>query len=372
MYYIANENRYDCIPYNRCGKSGLKLPAISLGLWQNFGGVDVFENGRAICRKAFDMGITHFDLANNYGPPYGSAEENFGKILKTDFQNYRDELVISTKAGYDMWPGPYGNWGSRKYLLSSLDQSLKRMGLEYVDIFYSHRPDPETPLEETMGALAQAVRQGKALYAGLSNYPAEKTLEASKILKEMGVPCLIHQPKYSMFERTVEDGLLDTLEQEGIGCIPFSPLAQGLLTDRYLDGIPAGSRASKNRFLKPEAVTASLGKVRQLNGIAALRGQKLSQMALAWILKDKRITSVLVGASSVQQLTDNLEALKNLSFTDDELTQIDAILKASQNILKRTLVIPQSMMKKEPAREKIEGRSREDFIKNLANKLAPK
>ena len=370
MYYIADENRYDRILYNRCGKSGLKLSSISLGLWQNFGGVDVFENGRAICRKAFDRGITHFDLANNYGPPYGSAEENFGKILKTDFLKYRDELVISTKAGYDMWPGPYGNFGSRKYLLASLDQSLKRMGLDYVDIFYSHRPDPETPLEETMGALAQAVNQGKALYVGISNYTAEQTLAASKILKSLGVPCLIHQPKYSMFERWVEDGLLDVLEQEGIGCIPFSPLAQGLLTDRYLNGIPQGSRASKSPFLKPENVISSLNKVRQLNEIAIRRGQKLAQMALAWVMRDQRVTSVLIGASSVQQLETNLDSLKNLTFTDDELEQIDVILRTS--VAKRTLVIPPNMLKKDTEQEKVQGGSRHDFIRNLADRLTQK
>lgn len=370
MYYIADENRYDCISYNRCGKSGLKLPSISLGLWQNFGGVDVFENGRAVCRKAFDRGITHFDLANNYGPPYGSAEENFGKILKTDFLKYRDELIISTKAGYDMWPGPYGNFGSRKYLLASLDQSLKRMGLDYVDIFYSHRPDPETPLEETMGALAQAVNQGKALYVGISNYTAEQTLAASKILKSLGVPCLIHQPKYSMFERWIEDGLLDVLEHEGIGCIPFSPLAQGLLTDRYLNGIPQGSRASKSPFLKPESVISSLNKVRQLNEIAIRRGQKLAQMALAWIMRDQRITSVLIGASSVQQLETNLDSLKNLTFADDELGQIEAVLRTS--VAKRTLVIPPNMLKKDPEQEIVKGGSRHDFIKNLADRLTQK
>ncbi len=372
MYYIADKNRYDCIPYNRCGKSGLKLPAISLGLWQNFGGVDVYENGRAICRRAFDKGITHFDLANNYGPPYGSAEENFGKLLRTDFKNYRDELIISTKAGYDMWPGPYGNWGSRKYLLASLDQSLKRMGLEYVDIFYSHRPDPKTPLEETMGALAQAVRQGKALYVGISNYPVDKTTEAAKILRELGVPCLIHQPKYSMFERWVEKGLLDVLEQEGIGCVPFSPLAQGLLTDRYLNGIPHGSRASRNYFLKTEQVMASLGKVRQLNDVAGKREQKLAQMALSWVLKDQRITSVLIGASSVQQLEENLDSLNNLTFSDEEIKQIDSILN-SNPANKRALVIPKNMMKRVPGEEeKVEGNTRYDFIKNLADKLTQK
>lgn len=313
--------------YNRCGKWGLKLPAVSLGLWHNFGGVDVFENGRAMLRRAFDMGITHFDLANNYGPPPGSAEENFGKYMQLDFRPYRDEMIISTKAGYLMWPGPYGEWGTRKYLLASLDQSLKRMGLEYVDIFYSHRPDPDTPLEETMMALDQAVRSGKALYAGISNYPADMTREASRILKQLGTPCLIHQPKYSMFERWIEESLLDILEEEGIGCIPFSPLAQGLLTDRYLNGIPEGSRASKSwGFLKPHQVGPAIEKVKKLNEIAISRGQSLAQMALAWILKDKRITSVLIGASSVKQLEDNVAMLQNLSFSGEELEAIEKIL----------------------------------------------
>jgi L-glyceraldehyde 3-phosphate reductase len=314
--------------YNRCGKWGLKLPAVSLGLWHNFGGVDVFENGRAMLRRAFDLGITHFDLANNYGPPPGSAEENFGKYMQFDFRPYRDELIISTKAGYLMWPGPYGEWGTRKYLLSSLDQSLKRMGLEYVDIFYSHRPDPDTPLEETMMALDQAVRSGRALYAGISNYPADMTLEASRILKELGTPCLIHQPKYSMFERWIEDGLLDVLEEEGIGCIPFSPLAQGLLTNRYLSGIADGSRASKSwGFLKPNQVEPAIEKVKKLNEIAQSRGQTLAQMALAWVMKDERITSVLIGASSVKQLEDNVAMLQNLNFTQEELVVIEEILK---------------------------------------------
>lgn len=327
--YTADDKRYESMPYNRCGTWGLKLPAISLGLWHNFGGVDIPENGRAMLRKAFDFGITHFDLANNYGPPPGSAEENFGKILKQDFLPYRDELIISTKAGYLMWPGPYGEWGSRKYLLSSLDQSLKRMGLEYVDIFYSHRPDPDTPLEETMMALDRAVRSGKALYAGLSNYSAEMTREAASILWDLGTPCLIHQPKYSMFERWVEDGLLEVLEEEGIGCIPFSPLAQGLLTDRYLDGIPEGSRASKPwGFLKPHQVGPALDKVRKLGLLAGERGQSLAQMALAWVLKDKRITSVLIGASSAEQLTDNVKTLQNLIFSEDELAHIENILKS--------------------------------------------
>jgi L-glyceraldehyde 3-phosphate reductase len=328
MAYQANENRYDHMPYHRCGRWGLKLPAISLGLWHNFGGVDVLENGRNILHRAFDLGITHFDLANNYGPPYGSAEENFGRILKQDFRAYRDQLVISTKAGYDMWPGPYGEWGSRKYLLASLDQSLQRMGLEYVDIFYSHRPDPETPLEETMGALDRAVRAGKALYVGISNYPADMTREAARILKELGTPCLIHQPKYSMFVRWVEEELLDVLEEEGIGCIPFSPLAQGLLTDKYLNGIPEGSRAAKSwGFLKKEEVQPAIAKVKKLNELARQRNQSLAQMALAWILKDKRITSVLVGASSVQQIEDNVETLKNLHFSAEELTKMEEILK---------------------------------------------
>ncbi|MCW0482004.1 L-glyceraldehyde 3-phosphate reductase [Gaoshiqia sediminis] len=328
MSYTANLNRYDSMPYNRCGRSGLKLPAISLGLWHNFGGVDVFENGRSMLHRAFDLGITHFDLANNYGPPPGSAEENFGKIMKQDFSSYRDELIISTKAGYLMWPGPYGEWGSRKYLLASLNQSLKRMKLEYVDIFYSHRPDPDTPLEETMMALDQAVRQGKALYAGISNYPAEMAKEAARILRQLGTPCLIHQPKYSMFERWVEDGLLDVLEEEGIGCIPFSPLAQGLLTDKYLNGIPEGSRASKSwGFLKPHQVAPAIDKVKKLNQIALQRGQSLAQMALAWLLKDKRVTSVLIGASSVKQLEDNVAVINKLAFTNEELDLIEKILK---------------------------------------------
>ncbi|MEL7585154.1 MAG: L-glyceraldehyde 3-phosphate reductase [Prolixibacteraceae bacterium] len=328
MNYLANADRYEVMPYNRCGRSGLKLPALSLGLWHNFGGVDVFENGRAIVLRAFDLGITHFDLANNYGPPPGSAEENFGKILKQDLAPYRDELVISSKAGYLMWPGPYGEWGSRKYLLASLDQSLKRMGLDYVDIFYSHRPDPDTPLEETMFALNQAVRQGKALYAGISNYPPEMAREAARILRSLNTPCLIHQPRYSMFERWVEDGLLDVLEEEGIGCIAFSPLAQGLLTDKYLKGIPEGSRASKSwGFLKPNQVEPALGKVAKLNDIALHRGQTLAQMALAWILRDRRVTSVLIGASSVQQLEDCVQMTRVPFFSPEELRQIENILK---------------------------------------------
>ena len=327
MTYIANEIRYNSMKYNRCGKWGLKLPAISLGLWHNFGDIDSVENARAMLHRAFDLGITHFDLANNYGPPPGSAEENFGKIMKQDFAAYRDELIISTKAGYLMWPGPYGEWGSRKYLLSSLDQSLKRMGLEYVDIFYSHRPDPDTPIVETMMALDQAVRSGKTLYAGISNYPAEMTREASRILKELGTPCLIHQPKYSMFVRWVEDELLDVLEAEGIGCIPFSPLAQGLLTDRYLNGIPEGSRATREVFLKKEHVDSTYEIIVKLNNLALKRGQTLAQMALAWVLKDKRVTSVLIGASSVKQIDDNVETLKNLVFSDEEIQLIEEILK---------------------------------------------
>jgi len=327
MTYLPKDSRYDTMQYKRCGKWGLKLPAVSLGLWHNFGGIDVFENGRAMLHRAFDLGITHFDLANNYGPPPGSAEENFGKILKQDFSVYRDELIISSKAGYLMWPGPYGEWGSRKYVLASLDQSLKRMGLEYVDIFYSHRPDPDTPLEETMMALDRAVRSGKALYVGISNYPADMAKEASRILKELGTPCLIHQPRYSMFERWVEAELLDVLEEEGIGCIPFSPLAQGLLTNKYLKGIPAGSRATREVFLKKEDVDLAHDKIVALNTIAMERNQSLAQMALAWVLRDKRITSVLIGASSVKQLDDNVETLKNLAFTVEELTAIEAILK---------------------------------------------
>lgn len=331
MTYTPSSTRYEHMKYNRCGKSGLLLPAISLGLWHNFGSVDIFENGRAIVRRAFDRGITHFDLANNYGPEPGSAEENFGTILRKDFTgNLRDELIISTKAGYLMWPGPYGEWGSRKYLLSSLDQSLKRMGLAYVDIFYSHRPDPDTPLEETMMALDTAVRQGKALYAGISNYQANEAKRAIEILQQLGTPCLIHQPKYSMFERWVENGLLDVLEDNGVGCIPFSPLAQGLLTDRYLKGIPEDSRAAKSwGFLKEQEITQEkLDKIRKLNAIAAGREQSLAQMAIAWLLKDKRITTVLIGASSVRQLDNNIDALNNLSFSADELTAIENILHA--------------------------------------------
>lgn len=326
--HVAADNRYDEMTYHRCGSSGLKLPAVSLGLWHNFGGVDAYETGRAIVRRAFDLGITHFDLANNYGPPPGSAEESFGKMLRQDLANYRDELIISSKAGYGMWPGPYGDWGSRKYLMASLDQSLARMGLDYVDIFYSHRPDPDTPLEETMGALASAVQQGKALYVGVSNYPADRTREACRILREMGVRCLIHQPCYSMFNRWVEDELLDTLEQEGVGCIPFSPLAQGLLTDRYLNGVPKDSRVAKpHGFLNSEQLDEkTLSTVRQLNEMAQSRGQSLAQLALAWILRDQRITTVLVGASSVSQLEQNLGCLANRNFETSELQQIDAML----------------------------------------------
>jgi L-glyceraldehyde 3-phosphate reductase len=328
MIYSPSKERYDNMNYRRCGKSGIRLPEISLGLWHNFGSVDVFENFRKILWRAFDKGITHFDLANNYGPLPGSAEENFGIILKKDFNNLRDEMIISTKAGWEMWPGPYGDFGSRKYLLSSLDQSLKRMNLEYVDIFYSHRPDPETPLEETMGALAQAVHQGKALYAGISSYPADLTKKAAEILKEMHVNCLIHQPKYSMFNRWVEDGLLDVLEETGIGCIPFSPLEQGLLTDKYLNGIPVDSRAYKpHGFLKIEDVTVQrISKAKRLNKIAAERNQSLAQMAIAWLLKDPRVTSVLIGVSSVDQLDDNLKTLNNLNFSGEELKKIDFIL----------------------------------------------
>ncbi len=328
MPYSASEKRYDTMEYRRTGRSGLKLPGISLGLWHNFGGVDDYETGRAIVLRSFDLGVTHFDLANNYGPPPGSAEENFGKIMKQDLMPYRDELVISSKAGYLMWPGPYGEWGSRKYLIASLDQSLKRMGLDYVDIFYSHRPDPDTPLEETMSALDQIVRQGKALYAGISSYSPEQTREAARILREMGTPCLIHQPIYSMFNRWVEDGLTDVLRDEGMGCIPFSPLAQGLLTNKYLKGIPKTSRAAKSHgFLQKDSITDDvLNKIRALNDHAQERGQTLAQMALAWVLRDGVITSALVGASSVKQMEDNIKALNNIEFTTEELQKIDAIL----------------------------------------------
>jgi L-glyceraldehyde 3-phosphate reductase len=322
--YVPDADRYGRIAYNRTGRSGLLLPAISLGLWQNFGGDRPLDASRATVRRAFDLGITHFDLANNYGPPYGSAEENFGRLLREDLAPYRDELVISTKAGYDMWPGPYGEWGSRKYLLASLDQSLRRMGLDYVDIFYSHRFDPETPLEETMGALDAAVRQGKALYVGISSYSAQHTEGAAAILRELGTPLLIHQPSYSMLNRWIEDGLLDTLEREGVGCITFSPLAQGMLTDKYLDGIPAGSRASRDGSLSPKLLTEqTLAKIRALGEIAERRGQSLAQMALAWTLRDPRVTSTLVGVSSVEQVELNVAALDNLDFGDDELAEID-------------------------------------------------
>ncbi|WP_304516652.1 L-glyceraldehyde 3-phosphate reductase [Cecembia rubra] len=327
--YVANEARYDQMPFRRCGKSGILLPQISLGLWHNFGHNADFKNARNILRKAFDFGITHFDLANNYGPPYGSAEETFGRIMEKDFRSYRDELIISTKAGWDMWPGPYGNLGSRKYLIASLDQSLKRMGLDYVDIFYHHRPDPGTPLEETMGALDQIVRSGKALYVGISQYSAEDTLRASQILKSMGTPLLIHQPRYSMFDRWVENGLLDVLGDEGIGSIAFSPLEQGVLTDKYLKGIPEDSRLAKDgRYLKKEQISELvLAKVKALNGIAEKRGQSLAQMAIAWLLKDERITTVLVGVSKAEQLADNVKALENLRFSKNELEAIEAILK---------------------------------------------
>ena len=316
------------MPYARCGRSGLKLPRISLGLWQNFGDVDCYATGRAVVLRAFDLGITHFDLANNYGPQPGSAEINFGRMLREDLHAYRDELVISSKAGYNMWPGPYGEWGSRKYVLASLDQSLKRMGLPYVDIFYSHRFDPDTPLEETMGALDRAVRSGKAIYAGISNYPAAETRRAAAILKQLGTPCLIHQPRYNMFDRWIENGLTDVLAEEGIGSIVFSPLAQGQLTDRYLNGIPTGARATKTErvWLTPDDVKHNLPKIQKLNDLAHKRGQKLAQMALAWVLRKPQVTSALIGASSVSQLDENLAALNNLSFSQEELDAIDAIV----------------------------------------------
>ena len=328
MDYRPADDRYDTTSYRRCGRSGLKLPPVSLGLWHNFGGVDAFENGRAIARRAFDRGVTHFDLANNYGPPPGSAEEAFGRILDLDLRPWRDELVVSTKAGYLMWPGPYGEWGSRKYLLQSLEQSLRRMRLDHVDIFYSHRPDPETPLEETMAALDQAVRQGKALYAGISNYPADLTARAAAILRQLGTPCLIHQPKYSMFERWIEQGLTEVLEREGIGCIAFSPLAQGLLSDRYLGGIPQDSRAGKpHGFLRPEHVTPErIEKARRLNALAHARGQSLAQMALLWVLRRPVVTSALIGASSVAQLDQNLDALRAPALSEDEVARIEAVL----------------------------------------------
>ena len=324
MTFTPAADRYDTMPYRRTGRSGLQLPAISLGLWQNFGGDRPFEEQRTIIHRAFDLGVTHFDLANNYGPPYGSAEENFGRVLGGDLRPYRDELVISTKAGYDMWPGAYGEWGSRKYLLASLDQSLARMGLDYVDIFYSHRSDPDTPLEETLGALAAAVEQGKALYVGISSYSPERTQDAVRILRGLGTPLLIHQPSYSMLNRWIEQGLLDVLGREGVGCIVFSPLAQGMLTDRYLNGIPKGSRASRSGSLQGSMLSAeNLAKVRALNEIAQRRGQTLAQMALAWTLRDPRVTSTLIGASSVAQLEDNIAALENLSFSAEELDEID-------------------------------------------------
>lgn len=326
--YTATADRYEKMKYRRCGKSGIKLPLLSLGLWHNFGDHDDLEVARGILRTAFDNGITHFDLANNYGPPYGAAEKNFGKIFAEDFKNYRDELIISTKAGWDMWPGPYGDFGSRKYLISSLDQSLKRMGLEYVDIFYHHRPDPETPLEETMGALDQIVRQGKALYVGISQYSATDTARAAKILKEQRTPFLIHQPRYNMTDRWVEDGLLNTLEREGLGSIVFSPLEQGILTDKYLNGIPKDSRAAKQEsYLKEAQITPEIvAKVQKLNEIAKSRNQSLAQMAVAWLLKDQRVTSVLVGISKVSQLQDNLKSLNNLEFSIEELDKIEGIL----------------------------------------------
>ncbi|MBP8000937.1 MAG: L-glyceraldehyde 3-phosphate reductase [Chloroflexi bacterium] len=326
--YHPLDTRYDTMIYNRCGRSGLKLPAISLGLWHNFGGVDILENSRAMLRRAFDLGITHFDLANNYGPPPGSAEETFGVILQQDFAPHRDELIISSKAGYWMWPGPYGEWGSRKYLIASLDQSLKRMGLDYVDIFYSHRPDPDTPLEETMGALDYAVRSGRALYVGISSYSAEQTRQAVAILKSLGTPCLIHQPNYHLFDRWIEHGLLDVLRQEGVGSIVFSPLAQGLLTNKYLHGIPNGSRASKaHGFLRPEHITdAKIAKVQKLNELAQSRGQTMAQLALAWVLRHPEVNSALIGASKVSQIEDAVATLNRLTFSGDELQAIEQIL----------------------------------------------
>jgi L-glyceraldehyde 3-phosphate reductase len=330
--YVGDSHRYDSMQYRRCGRSGIQLPAVSLGLWHNFGGVDNFENSRAMLRRAFDLGITHFDLANNYGPPYGSAEETFGSIFGKDFLPFRDELIISTKAGWDMWPGPYGNLGSRKYLLASLDQSLKRMGLDYVDIFYHHRPDPDTPMEESLGALDTAVRSGRALYAGISAYNAKQTAEAVKILRQLGTPCLIHQPKYSMFVREPEQGLFDVIEKEGVGSIVFSPLAQGLLSDRYLKGIPGDSRAARDFFLKKKDIgEALLAKVRALNEVALRRGQTLAEMAVAWVLRDPRVTSALVGTSKVSQVDDNVAALKNLNFSAEELRAIDGVLQGKQS-----------------------------------------
>lgn len=333
--YLANSNRYQSMLYRRCGRSGLQLPAISLGLWHNFGGVDTFENSCAMLRRAFDLGVTHFDLANNYGPPPGSAEETLGQAIRKDFARYRDELIISTKAGYDMWPGPYGEWGSRKYLIASLDQSLRRMGLDYVDIFYSHRPDPNTPLEETMGALDHAVRVGKALYAGISNYDPQQTAEASKILRRLGTPFVIHQMSYSMFNRKPEAGLFDVLRAEGIGGIAFTPLAQGLLSDRYLQGIPSDSRAAKTTspFLTTRDIDERrLAHVRALNELAQKRGQKLAQMALAWVLRFETVTSALIGASSATQVEQNVAAIDNLQFSEDELRRIDEIVGSPQDV----------------------------------------
>ncbi|NOY82061.1 MAG: L-glyceraldehyde 3-phosphate reductase [Kiritimatiellaeota bacterium] len=331
MAHLAASDRYDTMRYNRCGASGLKLPAVSLGLWHNFGEPESFATARAMACRAFDLGITHFDLANNYGPPPGAAEETFGRILRKDLGPYRDELIISTKAGYEMWPGPYGDWGSRKYLLASLDRSLARLGIEYVDIFYHHRPDPETPLEETMGALADAVHRGKALYAGISSYGPEETRRAAELLDELGAPCLIHQPSYNMFNRRIEKGLLDVLEEEGVGCIVFSPLAQGLLTARYLDGIPADSRAAKpHGFLKQTQITSQrLAVIRRLNEIAARRGQTLAQMAVTWVLRDPRVTSALVGASRLSQIEDNAAALSAPPLSDTELSDIEAVLSGN-------------------------------------------
>ena len=331
MAYQPAETRYEAMQYRRSGRSGLKLPAISLGLWQNFGGVDTVENARAMLRRAFDLGITHFDLANNYGPPPGSAEENFGHIFAQDFAPYRDELIISSKAGYRMWPGPYGEWGSRKYLIAILDQSLKRMGLDYVDIFYSHRPDPETPLEETMGALDSIVRSGRALYVGISSYTAEQTSQAAAILRDLGTPCLIHQPRYNMLDRWIEDGLLDVLNTEGIGCIVYSPLAQGILTNKYLEGVPADSRAGKaqGRFGWDDRLKANIDKVHKLNQLAQSRGQTMAQLAIAWVLRHPNMTSALIGASRVAQIDDAVATLDNLAFSNEELASIDAILSGS-------------------------------------------
>ncbi len=334
MTYLPADDRYDSMTYRRCGRSGIQLPAVSLGLWHNFGGVDVFENARAMVHQAFDLGITHFDLANNYGPPYGSAEETFGRILRRDLSGHRDELIISSKAGWDMWPGPYGDLGSRKYLIASLDQSLQRLGLDYVDIFYHHRPDPDTPLEETMRALDSIVRQGKALYAGISAYSPERSRQAFDILRQMGTPCLIHQPRYSMFDRHIEDGLLDVLEEEGVGCIVFSPLEQGLLTDKYLEGIPDDSRAAKEHgYLGRDSITEErVGKVRKLNELAEGRGQTLAQMAIAWVLRHPNMTSALIGASRIEQIEDAVAALENLDFSEVELARIEEVLATGSHL----------------------------------------